>query len=290
MEGLSNFATKKRGSGALKVRLETETTQQTVTVDGVASLIRFSSIDNSLILGKSASTSTLLTTNTPFEFGDSNAGDDRNAIGALVKPFFYEDNLHTFFVEPAFDEVTIDRWEKWAIPEYVPGERDYDLKDFEVVPAFPKIRDYIEVDRTIKPPKFGVTDPLDPLILYAFEDKNDWVTQPETLVRFGDVVVAGGGGFSPEVFVNQGPSVLAPGGIGTVGTVGGGIVLGGPEVRTKYVVPSDLTLDTWNQMNTVFNTGGGFTVVSGAGLGQAGKFGAGNFGGLNNKIFKLGGI
>lgn len=47
-----------------------------------------------------------------------------NKIASLVKPFFYQDNQNTFFVEPSITEETIEGWQGW-VPQEDAAPSDY---------------------------------------------------------------------------------------------------------------------------------------------------------------------
>jgi hypothetical protein len=112
-------------------------------------------------------------------------------IATLMKPVFYQDNRHTFFVEPSVTEKTIEEWEEWVIstsdgaglidindwyqnvlPEHLPYTvPQYPLPDQPIQPTIPW-----PVDKVIFPPKWG-----------------DWVTNPFTVLKLDDELVGAGG-------------------------------------------------------------------------------------------------
>jgi hypothetical protein len=59
-------------------------------------------------------------------------------IATLIKPVFYQDNLHTFFVEPDVAERTIEEWQEWVTktPQPEPGWRI--PGDIVVTPDIPR--------------------------------------------------------------------------------------------------------------------------------------------------------
>ena len=68
-----------------------------------------------------------------------------------MKPVFYQDNAHTFFVEPSVTERTIEEWQEWVTrtPQPEPGWQKPDWwKDIVVVPEMPR--------------KWPIPDPRDP--------------------------------------------------------------------------------------------------------------------------------
>jgi hypothetical protein len=92
---------------------------------------------------------------------------------SLVGPFFYQDEHHTFFVEPQMAETPFPHHDDWVIdpqgrliPEGAAG-----LEAPVLVAAVP--------DLHISPPE--VTDHL---ARFAFTPRTDWVTGPDTVIEF----------------------------------------------------------------------------------------------------------
>lgn len=109
------------------------------------------------------------------------SGED---IGALVTPFFYQDEDATFYVEPSLTETTIERWDDWVVsrppPEAKPGAFDAVV----VRPLFPR-------PAPVKKP-----DPGDPASIHAiFElvEEGDWIVNDTATVAFGDRAIRGDG-------------------------------------------------------------------------------------------------
>lgn len=103
-------------------------------------------------------------------------------VGAWVAPFFCADATRTFYVEPTFTETTtIDRYD------------DYVLVDRPVAQLSP------EVIRAVAPQYAApqpVPRPLGPGDPPNFKTRlaEDWITNPNVGVRFGDVVLGARGG------------------------------------------------------------------------------------------------
>ncbi|HEU4891609.1 MAG TPA: neuraminidase-like domain-containing protein [Vicinamibacterales bacterium] len=123
------------------------------------------------------------------------------AAGGLVAPFFFKDTSHrgagataafrderTFYVEPSLTETVVEQWDGWAVspPGSVFIDPDF-LEQIEVVAQIPQ---------GPFPP-----DPGDPVYsLGTFIDPIDWVTNPNTAIKYGDVLVTKGGGLpAPDV-------------------------------------------------------------------------------------------
>ncbi|MBK9316764.1 MAG: hypothetical protein IPM55_21340 [Acidobacteria bacterium] len=114
----------------------------------------------------------------------------------LTSPFFYQDNQHTFFVEPSLTETTIDRWEEWIISN-PPFNHKLDDDDWwsgvPIEPIVPISPDVILV-RPPFPPDPGWIDPIDPIARFKVQPIDDWVINPTTALQFGGRLVGQGGG------------------------------------------------------------------------------------------------
>ncbi|MGA9773951.1 MAG: neuraminidase-like domain-containing protein [Blastocatellia bacterium] len=95
----------------------------------------------------------------------------------LKRQFFYEDNQHTFFVEPALKEITTAQWNGWGIS--VVGLADAWRQDVSMQPQVPV---------------FGSPIPPDPLASFMFQPAVDWATNPATVFQFNGQPVGQGGG------------------------------------------------------------------------------------------------
>lgn len=129
-------------------------------------------------------------------------------IAALVSPFFYQDNQHTFFVEPSLSEKTIERWEEWIIPPPKP-DRVFDedwWKNVWVAPREPYIPELIP-------------DPIEPLAKFEVTPQLDWVTNPGTVLQLDETLVGEAGGLTTPGFASDGDRLpgLSPVSNGTVG-------------------------------------------------------------------------
>jgi Neuraminidase-like domain/Putative peptidoglycan binding domain/Salmonella virulence plasmid 28.1kDa A protein len=113
------------------------------------------------------------------------------AAGALVSPFFFRDqsggignNELTFYVQPTLTEQTISVWEGWALAPTQPAHNWYD----------PGIIDHIDI--VAQMPIVGVlpVNPVDPAdAMYVINQVSDWVTNPRTIVAFGNALIGSGG-------------------------------------------------------------------------------------------------
>ena len=103
----------------------------------------------------------------------------------LLAPFFIEDGLNTFFVEPNLVETTIDRWEQWALTPAKPDVATVEdgLVVIPVTPQFPQKFPEIKPDWP-RPHGPNGGDPIDPLSRFKLQPKEDWVAGERTLVSF----------------------------------------------------------------------------------------------------------
>ena len=103
-------------------------------------------------------------------------------IGALVSPFFYQDNQHTFFVEPSLTEKTIAQWEEWVIPTAKPESKPVNndsWKQLKVVQSVPS--------------KDLIPHPIDPIAKFKPSLQEDWLTHPTTALQFDQVLLGATG-------------------------------------------------------------------------------------------------
>jgi Neuraminidase-like domain/Salmonella virulence plasmid 28.1kDa A protein len=129
----------------------------------------------------------------------------------LIRPFFYQDRQHTFFVEPMLTETTIDEWEEWIVVS-PPPRRPWDqVAWWEEVP--------LAAERPYKKPI-----PIDPSAEYTVNPKGDWVTNPTTAIEFGQTVMGasgpltdlGGGALGARTLATDGYTVVGAGGLNHV--------------------------------------------------------------------------
>jgi hypothetical protein len=107
-------------------------------------------------------------------------------IASLMKPVFYEDNAHTFFVESSVTERTIEEWQEWVTrtPRTEPGWRKPGWwKDLVVLPEIPR--------KSVAP---GSRDQIaglriNPGSLINPKSEFDWLVNPGTGLLFDGVLV-----------------------------------------------------------------------------------------------------
>jgi hypothetical protein len=167
-------------------------------------------------------------------------------IATLMRPVFYQDNRHTFFVEPSVTEKTIEEWEEWVIktPEAEPWR-----------PEFPRLKEIV-VFPTWKGP---LPDPVDPRVhpdsrIYPVRDR-DWLINPATVVEFDEALIGPAGQPGLEVATD-----VAQMGLGTQINVNPG-----SEVAGAVTVSAAHTF----ARSGLRVTGGGLNVIGSAGLNPA---------------------
>jgi hypothetical protein len=107
-------------------------------------------------------------------------------INKFVNPFFYQDEQHTFFVEPTLTETTIPEWDSYVIsnPRY---EADWS-RYYEKLPVV------VNVPVISRPP-----DSIDPVAHFVVNPERDWVTDPATVLQYGDRFIGQEGGLDLKV-------------------------------------------------------------------------------------------
>jgi hypothetical protein len=118
--------------------------------------------------------------------------DSLAEIAALMKPVFYQDSLHTLFMEPDVVERTIEEWQTWVTPKPPPQTN---VPEYLLDPD--KFKQYLE-PAFVKPWE-KLIDPLGPLINPAESLANvrpgqDWLVNPATGLLFDGQVIGPQGG------------------------------------------------------------------------------------------------
>src|SRR5260370_29617208 len=120
--------------------------------------------------------------------------------GALVSPFFFKDTANpnvdirstffdelTFFVQPSLTEATMEQWEGWAIAPTNPLQEWVD----------PKVLNNVEVAAQFPTASNVPVNPGDPAFSkYSIQTRQDWSTNPATVISFGSGYVGNSGGIS----------------------------------------------------------------------------------------------
>jgi hypothetical protein len=190
-------------------------------------------------------------------------------IATLTKPVFYQDSRHTFFVEPDVTERTIEEWQEWVtrtpVTELGWQEPDW-WKDIFVIPEIPR-------KWPIPVPDDPWRSPVHPGSLINAVPDRDWLINPGSAIKFGDVLIGPAGQPGIEIRGDSDPAI----GLGRVNTIPGSSLASGTTIvlrDAESFVRSGLR-----------EIGGGLNIVGGAGFNSAlGK----NFSDLNRSGFGQG--
>ena len=177
-------ANRHSGSGALQVRFNERLTTKEDTTPATRSILRKG---RSYTLLPSSSGLTLPEVSEEAFAGAADpaavAAAVRSGLGeimSLVKPVFYQDDRHTFFVEPDVTEHTIEEWEHWVVRPARPetGWLDPDWwREIVVIPEWPR--------------RVPLPDPGDPWTRFDIDRASriqprpgrDWLVNPATVLE-----------------------------------------------------------------------------------------------------------
>jgi len=120
----------------------------------------------------------------------TSAHSDLPNVGVLVTPFFYQDDHHVFYVEPAMTENVIDKWEHWAVPFPKVATRKSSDKKPRMVSSFPRYKPPKTLPATVRAFN-GVFGPGE---RFHTEIPKDPTTDARTEVHYGGHAVGGSGG------------------------------------------------------------------------------------------------
>lgn len=174
-------------------------------------------------------------------------------IATLMKPVFYQDSRHTFFVEPDVTERTIEEWQEWVTrtPATEPGWTQPDWwKDIVVIPEIPK-------KWPIPFPDDPWRSPIHPGSLINPVPDRDWLVNPGSVIKFGDVLIGPTGQPGIEIRGGVDPSI----GLGRVNVSPGSNLASGARI-----VLSDAESFARSGLREI---AGGLNVVGGAGFNAA---------------------
>lgn len=109
----------------------------------------------------------------------STFGNRSNELASLLKPVFYQDNKHTFFIEPQLSEKTTAEWDEWVAGEQQPVYQQLDqLNQIAITPVVATSKGAA-----------GESPTIDKASLIQPESKVDWLINAETLMQLGDVLI-----------------------------------------------------------------------------------------------------
>lgn len=175
-------------------------------------------------------------------------------IGPLITPFFYQDSWHTFYVQPTITEtVTIDEWDEWIYkPSIVVEPPRINWNDIRLEPILPW-------PKGIAIPKYGDPgwlDPEDDRIKVAPKIREDWITSPNTYIKFGERVIGADKALDVVLVdqVNRTQSIIRDSmqlnNLIENGADTDNIVLVAPGTGERSLVADDGTIDTGGKLST----------------------------------------
>jgi len=176
-------------------------------------------------------------------------------IASLMRPVFFQDKAHTFFVEPSVTERTLEEWQDWITPtpQPEPGWRHPDWwKDLAVLAEIPRFG-----------PAPEPTDPgggfrVDPGSLINPQPRLDWLVNPSTALTFDGVLIGPAGKPGLEVVAaGSGAQDGAPVSVHPASGLASGSML--------VLAPNAATLEH----DGLTRTAGGLNIVGGGGFNAA---------------------
>jgi hypothetical protein len=136
-------------------------------------------------------------------------GELSEPLGGLIKPFFYQDDEHTFLIEPAL-EVTYEVEAERVGPDVVIPDFGWTHEPLPcapihpIDPTHPILKDWVKV-------RDELIQHIHPTSIHRVQIHENWVTQPGTVIDFGGGLVGSGGFLGDRDLVN-----LQLGGLGSV--------------------------------------------------------------------------
>lgn len=110
----------------------------------------------------------------------------------LISPFFYADDISTFFIEPSLTETTVDKWQGYTItrPTQKPRWDDFVFNPPPISPVIPPkfMQEAFKQSQVILQ-----AGPVDSLALHSIKTNLDTLTQLGNIVQFGDAVIGSTG-------------------------------------------------------------------------------------------------
>ncbi len=117
-------------------------------------------------------------------------------IKSLISPVFYQDDRHTFFIEPTLVETTIAERDGWIIPPLLGDPKlneDQYWKEFPLDFEAPGTKAPIPIDPTDPRADPRAVNPIDPISRFSIRAPKDWLTKPATTIRFDGNPIGQGG-------------------------------------------------------------------------------------------------
>ncbi len=199
------------------------------------------SLSDPYILNKSNGRFVLVVCNDPLEIYQGRDARSREEADKLISPFFYSDSLHTFFVQPTFNEVVIQEWDDLVLEPARP--------DFEFEKALDELilepNEEVPIDIL---PGGGVIDPLPMDGLFKLKQIEDWLIQPGNLVEFEGALLTEYG----KLDITSQPSF---GNLDTVNPGNFGNVFDSGVLDAKVILFDRLTGNKINNINVIGESG-----------------------------------
>jgi hypothetical protein len=111
-------------------------------------------------------------------------------IASLMKPFFYQDNRHTLFVEPNVTEQTIEEWQEWVTRTPQPEPTWVTPDWWKEIPVRAEIPVPLNRPRPGDPPW---SDPIDEVSVVRVTRDVDWLVNTATGLMFDGEMIGPGG-------------------------------------------------------------------------------------------------
>ncbi len=195
--GTRKSATQDEGAGPLAVTFDSRVT--TDTANSTSTILGSPSGNYSLVTCYN-----LLPAPAPGNVIFSALGTgDAPPLKPLIVPFFFQDELNTFYVEPTLTETTFLEWRGWGVG--IPATNTLFTKDsVALVP--------LEANVPVRELP-ALPDGADGR-LFTVRPRADWMVGPATALRFGDRLVGQTGGLDRRAFFDGraiGTVVVGPG-------------------------------------------------------------------------------
>ncbi|MBK8639513.1 MAG: hypothetical protein IPN92_15035 [Chromatiaceae bacterium] len=242
------------GSGALSVEFRRHITTEdgqapvdTVQVSGV-----LQKCDAYTLLPCDSAATPLITPDLPDEDAAVQAAIERGLpeIAALMRPVFYQDNSHTFFVEPSVTERTIEEWQDWVTPTPQPDPGWHHpewWRDLTVLAEIPR-------GPAPDPGDLGGSLGIAPESVIGPTLRADWLVNPATALEFDGVLIGPAG--------RPGLDIVAAGGQANAGSPVGVHPASGLASGSTLVLSGATSLER----SGLTPTPGGLNVVGGGGF------------------------
>jgi hypothetical protein len=106
-------------------------------------------------------------------------------IATLMKPVFYQDSRHSFFIEPDITERTIEEWQEWITRTPAP-EPDWKQQDW-----WDKVVVIAEIPKKgpVAAPGGPGGVPIDAGSIISPVKDRDWLINPGSAIKFGDTLI-----------------------------------------------------------------------------------------------------